>query len=222
MTPAQFFATALPYARWAHAQTGVDVSVILAQWADETDYGGPDWSPNNNPGNVGSFDGRPVAVFPTLEAGLLAYVATMNSPDYAPVRAASGWLLQADALGRSPWASGHYGSPPGATLVGIIHDNELWQYDPAPAAPEGEVNMIEATPSGNGYYIVTPAGAVFAYGDAVYHGGINDAGPAGASAMVPGDACNGIALRTTGGYWLSTTAGRVYGFGGAPYLGAPG
>ena len=135
---AAFFATALPYALQAHVATSVDTSVILAQWANETAYGGPDWSPNNNPGNVGSYDGQPVATFPTLEIGVDAYIHTMMLDYYVGVRQAVGWMSQAQALGRSPWASSHYtsgGRPPGSELVAIIIDNDLVQYDTTPKGP---------------------------------------------------------------------------------------
>lgn len=139
MTPDAFFAEALPWAQKAHALCYVLVSVILAQWADETGYGGPDWSPNNNPGNVGSYDGKPVATFPTLQAGVDAYVQTMNLDYYTAVREATTADAQATALGESPWASGHYGKPPGSDLIAIIDNYDLTQYDGPPSGlVEGE------------------------------------------------------------------------------------
>lgn len=139
MTPDEFFAEALPWAQQAHPQTNVLVSVILAQWADETGYGGPDWSPNNNPGNVGSYDNQPVATFPTLQDGVNAYIHTMNLPYYTAVRDATTWQSQATELGKSPWASGHYGNPPGSDLIAIIDNHDLTKYDgPPPGLIEGE------------------------------------------------------------------------------------
>ena len=81
MTAAAFFVAALPFAQQAHAQTGLATSVVLAQWADETAYGGYDWSVAHNPGNVGSYDGEPVATFPTLQAGVDAYIYKPFTPD---------------------------------------------------------------------------------------------------------------------------------------------
>lgn len=139
MAPEEFFAEALPWAQQAHPPTSVFVSVILAQWADETGFGGPDWSPNNNPGNVGSYDNQPVATFPTLQAGVDAYIQTMNLPYYTAVRESKTWATQAHALGLSPWASGHYGAPPGADLISIINTYDLTKYDgPPPGLKEGE------------------------------------------------------------------------------------
>lgn len=87
--------------------------------------------------------------------------------------------------------------------------------------PGGTDVLIAGTPSGKGYYLVKPDGSVFAYGDAVYKGGINNAGPGGTSAMPAGDSCTGLAVCQSGGYWLTTAKGNVYAFGGAPYLGHP-
>lgn len=160
MTPDEFFAVALPYAHQAHAQTGVLVSVILAQWADETGYGGPDWSPNNNPGNVGSYDGQPVAKFPSLQAGVNAYIQTMRLDYYAAVRAATTATAQATALGQSPWASGHYGNPPGADLIAILNTYNLTQYDALPPIPvpiKEETMSLATLP--NGEVVISAVGA---------------------------------------------------------------
>jgi hypothetical protein len=140
-SPSTFWPEALPWARQAHAGCGVLTSVILSQWAIETGYGGPDWSPNNNPGNVGSFDGQPVNKFPTLAQGVAAYIQTIRLNYYTPVRLATGWQAQCIALGNSPWASAHYRLPGGANgseLVYVVEHYNLTQYDsiqPAPPAP---------------------------------------------------------------------------------------
>lgn len=133
-TETAFFQEALPWARTAHAQTGVLTSVILAQWAAETGYGGPDWSVDHNPGNVGSFTGQPVNSFPTLAAGVQAYIQTMKLGYYAGVRSAVGYVAQCVALGNSPWAAAHYndGNGPGSLLVAIVNQYNLTQYDSTP------------------------------------------------------------------------------------------
>jgi hypothetical protein len=147
MTPDEFFADALPWARQVHAQMPeMFVSVVLAQWAEETGYGGPDWIPNNNPGNVGSFDNQPVAKFPTMQTGVNAYKQTMQLHYYDAVRAATTWQSQAYALGQSPWASAHYmaaGPPPGEDLIKIVNLHNLTQYDapiPPPNPPTQQEN----------------------------------------------------------------------------------
>lgn len=140
MDPETFFSAALPWARVASRLTAVNVSVVLAQWADETGYGGPDWSPRNNPGNVGDTEAGGQVVYPTLAAGVEAYVRTMLLPYYVDVRGWGPTPAEADAsavnLGKSPWAAGHYnnGGGPGSALLAIMGGYDLYQYD-VPATP---------------------------------------------------------------------------------------
>jgi hypothetical protein len=131
-TPSNYFAAALPWARLASTLTGVAVPVILAQWDEE----GQGWPPAyNNPGDVGDPTAAGQTGYATVGAGVQAYANTMLQPDYRAVRAAQGWQAQAYALGASPWAASHYGSPPGQALVDIIETNDLLKYDDAPPAP---------------------------------------------------------------------------------------
>ncbi|HUD17546.1 MAG TPA: hypothetical protein VMQ59_09790 [Acidimicrobiales bacterium] len=169
-----FWQEALPYAQQCHAGTGVLTSVLLAQAAVETGYGGYDWSVAHNPGNVGSFDGQPVNEFPSLEAGTLAWIQTFNNGYYQAVKSAVGWQSQCYALGNSPWASGHYiaNGVKGQILVEIIQTNNLTQYDgpqpspappPIPAVPIPEGNMQVTDPDTGGIWVLDPTnGAVFA------------------------------------------------------------
>jgi Mannosyl-glycoprotein endo-beta-N-acetylglucosaminidase len=142
-----FFAAALPFAQQAHVATNVETSVILAQWADETGYTWP--AQGNNPGNVGNTAHGGMVNYPTVEAGVQAYIETMLLGYYAAVRNAQGWQAQCYRLGESPWAGGHYeagGAPPGNDLVKIVNANNLTQYDsppPQPPAPQ-EDQMITA------------------------------------------------------------------------------
>ncbi len=142
MTPQTFWPEALPWAQQAHAQTGVLTSVILAQWAIETEYGGTDWAVAHNPGNVGSFNGQPVASFPTLAEGVAAYIQLMNAPDRpefgATIRKNPSYATQAYLLGAANpvWATSRYALPggkPGSEIVSIIASNNLTQYDGTPA-----------------------------------------------------------------------------------------
>jgi peptidoglycan hydrolase-like protein with peptidoglycan-binding domain len=72
---------------------------------------------------------------------------------------------------------------------------------------------MAATPTGAGYWLVARDGAVFAFGDAAYHG----APPATAL----NGAVVGIASSPSGrGYWLAAEDGGVFAFGDAPFLGA--
>lgn len=137
MIPEEFFAEALPYALESHASTAVLPSVILAQWAAETGYGGPDWSPRNNPGNVGDPAAGGQTTFPTLQQGVDAYIATMRLGYYAAVRAATTWQAQSYALGQSPWAAAHYvaNGVEGGLLIEIIESYDLTRYDSGPPPP---------------------------------------------------------------------------------------
>jgi len=143
MTPAQFFAQAVPWARLGSARTRVHPSVALAQWADETGFRWP--APGNNPGNVSP--GGSVASYASVAGGVSAWVQTMLLPAYSGVRGAQGWQAQCYALGASPWAASHYdadGPPPGEDLVKIVTRYDLTQYDAAPPPPPlpPELEMI--------------------------------------------------------------------------------
>lgn len=133
MTAASFAAAVAPDAQIASSRTGVPVSVILAQWIDETGAGtSPAWVSGNNYAGVSA--GGSVNGFPDRAAGLAAYISTMMQGYYAAVRSAGTPTAAAAALGASPWAAGHYdagGGPPGSDLQNIITANHLTAYDTA-------------------------------------------------------------------------------------------
>ena len=81
--------------------------------------------------------------------------------------------------------------------------------------------LVAFTSTGNGYWLVKSDGSVYSYGDAQYKKGINNSGPNGTSALVPGDYPTGIAGHGTDGYLISTAKGNLYAFGSAPFLGHP-
>lgn len=224
MIPAAFIAAALPFALQAHAATDVHPSVILAQWADENGFVWP--PPFNNPGNVGDTSHGGQQGYPSIAAGVAAYIQTMNLGYYNAVRAPGSAVEQATALGRSPWAAGHYGSPPGSNLVALISQYDLTRYDgpPAPPAPPGGSDMIAPTPSGNGYWLVTATGAVYTFGDAQYLGGPNTSKTAtgwnGPPNLPAGQTCVSIAAHPiTQGYWIESDGGDVYAYGAAGWHG---
>jgi hypothetical protein len=85
-----------------------------------------------------------------------------------------------------------------------------------PAAPSMKGReMIASTSSGQGYWTVTTDGAVYAFGDAQYHGGTNT------GALPAGRKIVGIAGRSNDGYWLLSDGGDLYAYGSAPYRGKP-
>ena len=87
---------------------------------------------------------------------------------------------------------------------------------PHPKAPSrAPVAAVASTKSGAGYWQATTDGAVFASGDAVYHGGM----PAGAI----GAPIVGMAATPSGnGYWLVASDGGIFSFGDARFLGSTG
>jgi ribosomal protein L24E len=73
---------------------------------------------------------------------------------------------------------------------------------------------IEATPTGNGYWIVDVLGEVFAFGDAAWYGNANR------STLALADQITSISATPSGhGYWLFTSHGRVLLFGDAQGFG---
>lgn len=135
MTDQDFINEVLAYAQEGKAQTGVLVSVILAQWACETGWGSSDYfSQGHNPAGISP--GGSVASYGSLAGGTQAWVQTMDLEYYAGVRAADGWNAQCVALGQSPWAGSHYdnGKGPGSILIDLVNENSLFLYDsPAPS-----------------------------------------------------------------------------------------
>ena len=80
-----------------------------------------------------------------------------------------------------------------------------------PAAPAVPEYRIIATKSGNGYWQVKSDGAVYSFGDAQYHGGLNTvAHPSRFVAM---------AATAGSGYWELAEDGAIYSFGDAGYYG---
>jgi hypothetical protein len=154
MNPAAFRAAALPFATWASQATGVEVPVILAQWADENGYVWP--PPGNNPGNVGNTEHGGQVTYPTVSAGVAAYIATMQLPYYTQVRDAPTWEDQCYALGASPWAAGHYnasGGKPGSDLVKIIEANG-WATSPPPPPPIPPEDIVDAFENSKGQTVI--------------------------------------------------------------------
>jgi hypothetical protein len=241
---ATFWPIALPWARQVHAKLPeLFVSFMMAQWAEETAYGGFDWTTAHNPGNVGSFDGRPVNMFPNLQEGIDAYIQTITNGLYGGCLAAKSPDAQCFGIGNSPWASARYeaaGPPPGEDLVKIIAANNLTQYDgpappvptpvpiPAPQPPQiikpisGKVGMLNApivagcrTPSGNGYIEVGADGGTFNYGDAPFLGSL-------ASIKLNAPIVDAAITPTGRGLTLVATDGGVFDLGDSLFEGSEG
>jgi hypothetical protein len=79
---------------------------------------------------------------------------------------------------------------------------------------ESEGNMIASTPEGRGYWTTTRDGAVYALGNAQFHGNAMEHLPAGRRIV-------GIAADRHTGYWLLSDGGDIYSFGSAQFYGKP-
>jgi hypothetical protein len=144
--PHDFIVSVAPLAKAVGPEVGFFPSVVLAQWADETAWGNsPHWTAGHNPAGISP--GGVVASYPSIGAGLAAYVETANLSFYDPVREAKlqGSLAQALALGRAPWAAGQYklpGQAPGSALVAIIENYGLQLADGANPQPQSDLEVL--------------------------------------------------------------------------------
>jgi hypothetical protein len=93
--------------------------------------------------------------------------------------------------------------------------------------PQEAQNMLVCFVPGStqAYFCVTPDGAVFAYGGAVYDGGPNTSKTAsgwnGPPNLPPGDTCTGLSVCAADGYLISTAQRNLYAYGTASYSGKP-
>lgn len=214
----------------AAADTGLWTSVVLAQWSNETFYGtSRAFLLGNN--FAGVSPGGVIANYPSQSAGLAAYIETMNLPDYDPVRAArsSGAREQAFALGRSPWAAGHYAGVDGvdgSALVSIMDALDLYAYDGAENSLNPQPQKMEAPqmfcsdPQTGGIFATDENGDGYGFLGAPYPGGLNQHPEWKAGSEESGDAnpCVGIA------YWKNADGEGVVFFtkpGGTTANGSP-
>ena len=117
------------------------------------------------------------------------------------------------------------------TTVTLVDDGTAEQNAPClqnplvPPAPRSEYPSIVAVPTGRGYWLARANGDVYSFGDAAYHGSVNQLDPTvrpgGANAVaLPAPVVSMAASPTGGGYWLATANGEVYSFGDASYYGS--
>lgn len=133
MSTQSFIQQYLQDAQIASEQIGFPVSVILAQWINETGSGSsPAFRNQHNYAGV-SLNGS-IMTFSDYVQGLAGYISRWHEPVYGSTRAAISSLGgvkanpydAAKAVERSPWAAGHYG---GNGLEALIAQNNLQQYD---------------------------------------------------------------------------------------------
>jgi len=106
------------YANQAAGLTGLDPTVILAQWISENGWSTPS---GYNFGNIMGSDGKPV-VYSTPLAGVQAYADFLKQPNYTGVMATAGKdpQTQMAAIINSPWDAGHYQN--GQLLMSVWSD----------------------------------------------------------------------------------------------------
>jgi hypothetical protein len=173
--------------------------------------------------------------YPSVSAGWAATLSTLKNGDYNSLLYELMHPINAEmtiaAIHASPW-----GSKPTETMLDNVRNNWVRYADayvsgtgqsPSPPLwpivpmPQEDNMLIAGTPNDDGYWECEPStGAIYAYGSAVYFGGLNNY--QGKNVMVAGDVVTGLAsCRTKFGYWITTAKGFTYNFGGAPYLGSP-
>lgn len=112
------------FAQQAQAATGINASVILAQWGNETGWGSsPAWRDKFNPAGIGiTSDAVAGDSYGSPAGGVKAYIDFVNNNSrYEMVKKAgvNNPDAQAVAFGNSGWAAGQYnnGGGPGSSLI---------------------------------------------------------------------------------------------------------
>jgi|HubBroStandDraft_4_1064222.scaffolds.fasta_scaffold08209_5 hypothetical protein len=136
MSNASWLLVMAPYAGDAARATGLDCRLFLTQWAYESAFGTSTIALNdhnfagieNSAGHGCTCCDGPYSICPDTADFAALYTAIIGDSTYASVRATAGQSLdtQFTALGRSPWAGGHYegscGSP-GCALIQLYNAN---------------------------------------------------------------------------------------------------
>src|SRR5713226_8251663 len=133
MTPREFVAAYLPYARNARVACGLDETTLFAQWALETAWATAWAGAPNNLSNIRPYSDGTCAAggsasggfchYPSLDAFVTANNLILHQTNMAVIlnSASQPILDQLTALGVSPWDAGHYeissGAAPGSALI---------------------------------------------------------------------------------------------------------
>lgn len=123
MTPQQFHDAYFATAEQVSAGTGIDPIALLAQWANETDWGNV--VVGNNLGNI-RCSSTSFCRYATLSDFAQSCIATFHNGYYSGVLAAVGPLAQLAAIVASPWSAGHYGG----SLESFYTPLEAFELDP--------------------------------------------------------------------------------------------
>lgn len=116
-------------------------------------------------------------------------------------------------------ATQYEGGPGHAYDLSVVSDELVLSHTgtggaPMPTSPAAPMVGLVRTKSGNGYWTFDEDGAVYAFGDAKYHGGANS--PDVSRYVIVGMA----ATPDDGGYWLVASDGGVFAYGNAKFHGA--
>ena len=126
----------LDYAKQAAAAVDMPVSVVLGQWALESDYGRSNRAVNHN--NLGGIKyssngfGSPVgdgfARYDSIGSYVKDYIRVMKLGYYDKVRAAGGVDDTILELAKSPYDAGHYGGS-GKSILNIVKGSGWAEFD---------------------------------------------------------------------------------------------
>jgi hypothetical protein len=84
-----------------------------------------------------------------------------------------------------------------------------------PPPPPSQTSDIVRSADGQGYYILSPGGGVYAYGGAPFYGS------AAGQSYFAGQTAVALVVDPNGsGYWIFAASGAVYAYGGAPFEGS--
>lgn len=183
---AGFIPSVVGYAQAASGKTGIPTSLIIAQWAIETQWGEDHKAhpPYSNLAGIGGL-GKYVKYKSINDFITVGYAPLMNSkyPMVASAAKASGVKAACVALGKSPWAEHHYradatgtegqfagsSGTEGLALWNVIKSNNLTQYDsggtPPDAAGESEYSSPSSADVGPAMYPTPDAVGTSAWGD---------------------------------------------------------
>lgn len=181
---AGFIPSVAGYAQSASSKTGIPASVIIAQWAIETQWGEDHKAhpPYNNMAGIGGL-GHYVKYASINDFITTGYAPLMNSkyPMVAAAAKSSGVKAACIALGKSPWAEHHYradatgtegqfggtSGTEGLALWNVIKSNNLTQYDSGGGPPESdnEYSSPSSADVGPQMFPLPAAVATSAWGD---------------------------------------------------------
>jgi hypothetical protein len=205
---------------WEGVVPTVKISVVAdSQIGDVLDVESGDASVND----------CPLWVEARLRAGLALPVIYTSAANLAALRAVMGSLCYgtwaADWTGVAHLVEGtvatQFASPLGPRPPSGNYDisQVTPQWPIAPPIPKEVPKMMIALHPVKGYWLLRSDGAVFCYGDAQYHGGLNPGNPNKVELPVGQQATDIAATPSGDGYYIVDTGGNVYAFGDALFIG---